>query len=97
MIDSDDHICHLHLVQIFTLSVRPCLSRLKTCESNLSYHRVAISPSEVVVKHLIIEANPLVVLSQTCHAVNKERYSNSLHVSFFHYSFILLQRVQGKG
>lgn len=72
MINSDDCICHLHLVQIFTLSVSPCLLRLKTCESNLSYHRVAISPSEVVVKHLIIEANPLVVLSQTCHAVNNE-------------------------
>ena len=33
-----------------------------------SYQRVAVGPAEVAVVHLIVQADPLVVLAQTCDA-----------------------------
>ena len=44
--------------------VRACV-RARVC---LSHHGAAVGPAEVVVEHLIVEADPLVVLAQTCHA-----------------------------
>lgn len=32
----------------------------------VSHHRIAVGPSEVPLEHLVVEAEPLVVASQTC-------------------------------
>lgn len=39
---------------------------VRHCFIKLSYHWLAISPSEVSLKHLVVEAKPLVVTAQTC-------------------------------
>lgn len=51
---------------IFTL-------HLRTDPAKLSYHRLAVRPSEVSLKHLVIEAEPLIVTAQTCRGQNKTR------------------------
>lgn len=58
------HYCFL---QIFTLSLCHICWGKTVWESSLSHQRAAISPAEVVVKHFIVQTNPLVVESKTCH------------------------------
>lgn len=38
----------------------------------MSHHRIAVGPSEVPLEHLVVEAEPLVVASQTCAGVGGE-------------------------
>lgn len=56
----------------FTVQYDICRSsrrrRITVKKKTLTYQGAAISPAEVVVKHLIIQTNPLIVLSKICNA-----------------------------
>lgn len=67
-------------VQSVLLLFQPLLNRniiftlhLRTDPAKLSYHRLAVRPSEVSLKHLVVEAEPLIVAAQTCRGQNKTR------------------------
>lgn len=41
-------------------------SREEKSEQAFTYHRRAVCPAEVIFKHLIVESDPLVVMSKAC-------------------------------
>lgn len=47
-----------------------CIFNLSCKWNQMSHHRSAVRPSEVSLEHLVVEADPLVIVAQTCRVWN---------------------------